>query len=453
MPSFKKTIRYSWWLLIEFVKKYLKLILLSFFLSFLFIIIAISLFPYLNILFFQKKEVVGIVGDYDINYLPEEIKTKISNGMFYLNQKGELIPLLISRWEKSKDGLTYRFYLKTNLVWNDGKKLEAADINYDFIDITRRVIDTKTIEFQLKNPLEIFPIYLAEPIIRYPGIGIGGRYFISNMKVNQGKLQSLVLLPQEKELPVLIYRFFRSETQMITAYKTGKINKMKLTKKAVADYFKPWKNSRVIKQVDYSKILTLFFNFKKDWLKDKDVRQAILSAINLANFNEFGEIALTFISPYSFAYNPYLKRPIYDPEGAKKILKKTFSSPKDSLKLITYWDHYDIADSIANDLKEANAPVNLEVIGYEKPHDFDLFLAYLQIPKDPDQYYFWHSTQKQSNISNYQNLKVDKLLEDGRSTLDIKKRKEIYYKLQEIIQNDPPAIFIFFPYVYTIERI
>ena len=453
MPSFKKTIRYSWWLLIEFVKKYLKLIILSFFLSFILIIMTISLFPYINIFFFQKKEIIGIVGDYDLTRLPEEIKTKISNGIFYLNQKGELIPLLISHWEKSKDELTYRFHLKNNLFWNDGKKLEAADINYDFTDITRRVVDHDTIEFQLKNPLAIFPVYLAEPIIRNPGIGIAGRYFISNVKANQGKLQSLVLSPQEKGLPVLVYRFFRSETQMIAAYKTGRINKMKLTKKAVADYFKSWRNSRVTQQVDYSKILTLFFNFKNKLLKEKEIRQAILSAINLSNFKEFGEMAIGSISPYSFAYNPYLKRPIYDHDGAKKVIKKTFDLSDKPLKLVTYWEYYDIADSIVNDFKKVGVPVDLEIIGYKQPHDFDLFLAYLQIPKDPDQYYFWHSTQKQSNISNYQNIKVDKLLEDGRATLDPRKRKEIYYKLQEVIQNDPPAVFIFFPYIYIVERI
>ena len=55
-----------------------------------------------------------------------------------------------------------------------------------------------------------------------------------------------------------------------------------------------------------------------------------------------------------------------------------------------------------------------------------MFLAYLKVPIDPDQYYFWHSTQTQSNIGNYNNVKVDKLLEDGRSTVDIEEREKIY---------------------------
>jgi peptide/nickel transport system substrate-binding protein len=79
-------------------------------------------------------------------------------------------------------------------------------------------------------------------------------------------------------------------------------------------------------------------------------------------------------------------------------------------------------------------------------------LAFWKIPLDPDQYFFWHSTQKDTNITNYKNVKIDKLLEDGRSSIFPSDRKKYYIEFQKIIAEDIPAIFLYYPYTYTIER-
>ena len=81
-----------------------------------------------------------------------------------------------------------------------------------------------------------------------------------------------------------------------------------------------------------------------------------------------------------------------------------------------------------------------------------MLLAFWKVPQDPDQYFFWHSTQKQGNITGYKNVKIDKLLEDGRNTLAIEKRKKIYYDFQKVFMDDLPAVFLYYPNVYTISR-
>jgi peptide/nickel transport system substrate-binding protein len=82
---------------------------------------------------------------------------------------------------------------------------------------------------------------------------------------------------------------------------------------------------------------------------------------------------------------------------------------------------------------------------------FDALLVAQEIPPDPDQYSLWHSTQA-SNISHYKSPKLDKLLEDGRKTLDKEKRKEIYADFQRFLVEDTPAIFLFHPTLYTVSR-
>lgn len=448
-----KIFRYYWWLIYEFSKKHLKVILISFSISFILLISVVSITPYIQFIFPQKKEIIGLVGNCDINHLPEEILNKISNGLVYLNEKGDIIPLLINSWEKKDNGRWYRFHLKNNLIWSDGKKLEASDINYQFKDITKKAINENTIDFYLNKPLAIFPTYLTKPLVRPTLIGVGGLYRASQIKTKNGCLVSLTLIPQKKDLPIIIYKFYGSENQLITAYKKGEITKMRTTKKSIAQIFSQWKNSIVTKTVDYSRVLTFFYNNKNDLLKQKEIRQAISMAVDFTSFKDFGEIARGPIPPVSWAYNPNLKNPIFEPEMAKKIINKSIPATSSGrLYLATYYDYYDVADILLSSLKKVGLPVELKIISSEKPDRFDFLLAFWKIPTDPDQYYFWHSTQTQSNIGHYKNIKVDKLLEEARATLIRDERKKIYYEFQKIIQDDPPTLFLYYPYIYTIER-
>ena len=73
----------------------------------------------------------------------------------------------------------------------------------------------------------------------------------------------------------------------------------------------------------------------------------------------------------------------------------------------------------------------------------------IDIPKDPDQYVLWHSTQP-TNISKYKNPRIDKLLEDGRVELNQETRKKIYLDFQRFLVEDSPAIFLYHPSFFTV---
>lgn len=67
---------------------------------------------------------------------------------------------------------------------------------------------------------------------------------------------------------------------------------------------------------------------------------------------------------------------------------------------------------------------------------------------DPDLYDIFHSSKIQPpglNFVGYSNPELDKLLEKGRYTLDREKRKKIYFKVQEILAEDQPYTFLYFP--------
>ena len=79
-------------------------------------------------------------------------------------------------------------------------------------------------------------------------------------------------------------------------------------------------------------------------------------------------------------------------------------------------------------------------------------MATVDIPKDPDQYSLWHSTQTSTNVSRLANPRIDKLLEDGRIELDQETRKKIYLDFQRFLVEEVPAVFLYHPEYYTIKR-
>lgn len=453
MPFNNKILRYYYWFVTEFIKKYLRLILLSFFVSLLVIISLISITPYLENYLGIKKNVIGMVGNYDFNKLPDEITTKISNGLIFINEKGEILPALASSWELMDNDKKYRIHLKKNLYWNDGSNFTASNVNYRFKDVEVKTIDKNLIEFKLNKPLAVFLTYLTKPIIKYPLNGVAGLYKVERYRARYGLIKEVYLTPNKRNLPIILYKFFDNETKMIDAYKLGEINQMIVNKKSVADIFATWKNTQVVKNVDYTHLLTLFFNLNSPVGKEKDVRQAIEMGLDKQKLLNYGQITSGPIAPISWAYNPNLRKDVFDPERAKKILEKyIIASSAATINFNTYYDYLDIANEIDNMLNNIGLHTNLNLLSLERPNNFDILLAFLKVPLDPDQYYFWHSTQEEGNITDYKNLKVDKLLEDGRNILSADDRKKIYFEFQKIINDDCPAFFLYFPYTYTIKR-
>lgn len=450
MSTTSRKIRYYYWLAKSFVSKNIRLISLSFIISFFLIFLSINFFPFINSYLFKKNTTIGMTGKYSLTNLPSEIIGNISNPLVAVTEKGEIMPVLVSSWEISDNSKIYRFHLKNNLFWSDGKKFTAHDIDFKFKGIEKKVLDDNTIEFQLQHPLSTFPIYLTKPLIRYPLKGLAGPYQVHQFNIKKNALTQLSLSPNKKDLPFINYIFYDSEDDLIAAYKKGEINVFKTSKKSIADSFQSWKNTKVRKEVNYNQILTVFFNTASGMTSDKDVRKAIV--LSIPEFDEYGEKATGPIPPTSWAYSTDTKKYFTNLEKAETTLKKgKTASSSAELNLYTFYDYINVSEKIKKNLEKAGVKANLRVLSYLPP-DFDILVTAWSPPTDPDQYYFWHSTQKAENITNYKNVKVDKLLEDGRSVDEIARRKEIYADFQKVIMEEVPAYFLYYPYVYTIEK-
>lgn len=83
----------------------------------------------------------------------------------------------------------------------------------------------------------------------------------------------------------------------------------------------------------------------------------------------------------------------------------------------------------------------------ESPKNYDAVILGWSLGLDPDGYSIWHSSQYPNgfNFIGYKNDNVDALLDLGRTTIDVTKRKEIYQKIYHDIAMDVPYLFLYFP--------
>ena len=90
----------------------------------------------------------------------------------------------------------------------------------------------------------------------------------------------------------------------------------------------------------------------------------------------------------------------------------------------------------------------------ERKYDILLFAQGLYMMADPSS--FWHSSQKSypgSNLSLYQNSKIDEILKKSIAELDSEKRKTLLQSFQQKLTEDIPAIFLYSPnYLYAVDK-
>lgn len=440
-----KNPRYYTWLIKAFVKKHSPIIITGFITGFL-ISSLLSTFQ-LSLPKISKKKMTAVVGSYDISTLPKFIQTKLSRGLTKANTDSTIEGDLASEFKIEENGKKYTFKLRTDIKWSDGKKFTSHDVNYNFKDVKTETPDDSTIIYTLKDNFAPFPTLTTQPIFRPALMGVG-EYKLINIKRSNNRIEFITIKSQKTDSEET-YKFYPSEQASITGFKLGEVNSIYEIKDP--EKVKNIKKAKIATKVNESNFVAVFFNLKDQTLSDKSIRQALAYSIKEEVKN--GNKALSSYNPNSWAYNDNVKKYEYNLSNAKKLLgtnKNSTASAEIKLTLTTIDIYKDTAEALKENWKDLGIQTDVEIVK-TIPDNFQLLLASSEIPIDPDQYLMWHSTQG-TNITGYQSPKVDKLLEDGRKETDKDKRKQIYLDLQKALLEDLPAIFLFYPTTYTIER-
>lgn len=436
-------IRYIYRLIAAFVAKFRTILLLGigagilFF--FLFRVVAPLVIP-------GNTETVGLVGKYHLESLPSEILLMIGGGLTKLDESGVVLPNLADSWETTDKGQTWIFHLRDDAFWQDGKKVISSSVVYNFSDAQIERPDEKTIIFKLQSPFAPFPSVVSQPTFKKGLLGTGD-WKVVKASIAGSFVQRLTLENKKGERKIL--KFYPTEERAKLAFKLGSVETLKdiYTKTP----FDGWKTVKIEDNLKKDRVVAIFFNVQDKLMGEKSLRQALAYALDKEKLP--GERAYGPLSENSWAYNPQVKPYAFDSQRAREILADLPDELKDNLlvKLVTTPVLLETADSIVKGWEAVGVKTELQVSS-GIPGEYQAFLAIYDIPKDPDQYAIWHSTQTNSNISKFQSPRIDKLLEDGRGELNQSERRKIYLDFQRFLVEDSPAIFLYHPVSYTIVR-
>jgi len=171
---------------------------------------------------------------------------------------------------------------------------------------------------------------------------------------------------------------------------------------------------------------------------------------------------------YWFANNDIVPIP-YDPDRARALLDeagwklgpdgiRVKDGERMSFKLITNQGNEtrkDIATLVQDNLKRIGVDVQVEIYEWAvfisrfvMKQEFESLVLAWTTPPDYDAFQVWHSSQAnadQLNLVGYNNPQVDRLIEQLRQEYDRDKIIEMAGKIQRIIYEDQPLLFLYIP--------
>lgn len=386
----------------------------------------------------NRKIVIGLTGNYTVANLPISVQEKISFGLTKILPDGSATSAAAMSYKSTDSGKIYQFTLNNNLFWQDKLPFKPGDVNYNLADVKVTIPNDQSVQFELASSFSPLTTVVSQPLFKPGLIGLG-EYKVKSVKSAGRFLQSIVL---EKGEENILYKFYPTEPALKTAFKLGEVDTIIAENKTGLDEY------IIEEKVNYSKQAVAFFNTRVGKTAEKSFRQGLIYA--LSEFSSFGEPSNGPVAPTSWAYNPNLKKYKTNIELAKKDLGDSSASESGGLRLTATLALRPVGEELKTYWEKAGLKINFETSDVI-PENFEVYLAYVEIPVDPDQYSLWHSTSP-INISQYKSPKSDILLEEGRQSVDQKVRKQIYFDWQKAITEDVPAAFLFFPKTYTISR-
>jgi peptide/nickel transport system substrate-binding protein len=274
-----------------------------------------------------------------------------------------------------------------------------------------------------------------------------------------------------------VYRIIPDTSTMYMELKAGGLDMMPLTpvqyrRQTDTDEFRARFNRY---RYPASSYVYLGYNLRNPLFTDKRVRQAITCAISKDEIVQgvllgMGQVANGPFKPGTWAHNPKGKDFGYNPERARALLAEAGWKKRSSDGILIKDGkpfRFTVLTNQGNDQRLKTAQIiqqRLKSIGIEvkirvlewasfithfiDKGNFEAIILGWTITPDPDIFDVWHSSKtgpKELNFIGFKNAEVDRFIEEGRNTFDVGKRKECYYRIQEILAEEQPYTFLYVP--------
>lgn len=263
---------------------------------------------------------------------------------------------------------------------------------------------------------------------------------------------------------------FADEEDLYRAIENQEINAAAgVTKPNIAGY-KDW----LYQESELSNGVFAFFNNDRNVLNSSNVRRALRQALDLRSIrSQFNERAGNFrvldypLLAEQMGVDKLKPQDWYNPEAAKQVLiSQGWSLMEEgwvnsegrplelAMVVVKDADYSSLAEMLAQNWRNFGIKVELEVVDLTAPNvdfvrgvlqsrNYDVLVYEIGLGADPDQFAYWHSSQKSANglnLSNYSNTVSDTLLSTARSQNDLVLRRAKYQSFVDQWLADAPAI-------------
>jgi peptide/nickel transport system substrate-binding protein len=401
-------------------------------------------------------------------------------------------PDLAERWDISPDGKTYTFSLRKGVKFHNGRELTSADVKYSLERIRDpahaaqgaglltsiagvETPDPYSVRLALKNPDAAILASLAsnwsgivakEEVEKAGGTldkaeAGSGPFMLEEWIPNQTlklKRNPSYYVKDQPYLDGITFQVIPEESAILAQLRSGSVHL------ALLEDNKNYQLAKDASNLDVARSPRLGFDYinincqVEPWNK-VEVRQALSYAIDRKEVLAVAASNLgTLIAPVPPALKDFALDPETlpefkpDPNKAKELLAKAGlpNGFKSELKLIpTFPTMVTGAQVVADQVKKVGIQLELKQLEYGvwiKETGDKQFAVTMNITggnADPDSLLWNRIHSKGANQNNWNDPEVDQLLDQGKMTADLGKRKEIYAQLQRLLVQKVPQIWLF----------
>lgn len=399
----------------------------------------------------------------------------------------KIAPSLATEW-KSVDDLTWRITLRSDATFNDGEKIDAEAVKWNFDRVRDpalnarikawfalisdvKVISPTELEIKTSAPypamieqLSMFfllpPKWAAEhkPATETAS---GGPYVLSS--VRPGESFTLDANPQywggKPDFDQVVIRVIPEPASRVAALLAGEVDFVNSIPTTEIQRIKD-NGSAQAGAVPSTRTVFIKFNTTKPPLDNKLFRQALNYAVDKegivkAIFNDQAEIArCEVMSKTYFGFNPDLKPYPYDPDKAAELLEQAGGAPSEPIEFDvpsgTYLNGGEVVQAVASQLEEIG--VKTKIVEMQFSAYMDKYLKTKDLAPLSLLSQAWPTIDADGLLTLFapgnmyaywDNADFGKALADGRSTMDKSKRQEAYKKATEVMCDEAPALFLY----------
>ncbi len=405
------------------------------------------------------------------SFLPHQIESQndatishlIYRGLFTYDIYGKLIPDLAESWTISNEGLVYTIKLKDNQFWTDGTKITSDDLIYtsfkvvDLQGVATDKVDDLTVRYTLPNKFSPFLSLMTVGVMQnlseenYNSLTpvSSGDFRVLRVQKSGPLVKEVELLNQDKahQIKKLIFRYYSNEEELVTAAKLGEIDAF-LARDEYTELANFTNHRFPLQGVYYA----LYFNLANEKFNDIIDRQNLRKVLNIEEI---------IFNKGIFVEGPISRSPFTNENIEFDKYDKTFTAVMGyldiTIKIPDLQQHREVAKQV-RDFWDDKLGVNVAIEEVDPatfvedvvvPRNYEVLLFGQEIGRDPDRYINWHSTQNVPpglNLSNFNQVRADRALEEGRNETDVDVRSIHYDEFQDVVDTEVPAIFLYHPY-------